>query len=293
MKSSTVYLIAAFVIAFCVLLMVPLWGILGVTGGDAHAHAMTSIEPLDYFTWRLAQQTEKYGQPDGSIQLTDSGDVYIMAAQFAFIPQVIRLETGRKYNLHFYSPDVIHGASLIHVDQDGLLQPFSLSSVIPPGPMSMITIEPHLPGNLLIVCTEYCGVAHHLMQAKITVEGEPYPVEVVPWYQRMGVLAIPMPTWLHHDLYIDQVAAIDPELIWAPPMTMGAEFFMAPHGEWHYWHYHGLAEREGEFLRAADMTDGRLDGRITPGTPGVPPQFIEHFNLPPEKTRIYLDRPTQ
>ncbi len=291
MKSSTIYLIAAFVIAFAVLLLVPIWYALGMVGGGGHAHAMTGIEPPDYFAWRLAEQAEQYGQPDGSIRLTSSGDVYILAAQFAFIPRVIRLETGKKYNLHFYSPDVIHGASLIHVDQYGMLRPFSLNTVLSPGPMSMVTIEPHLPGNILLACTEYCGAGHHLMQTKIIVEGEPYPIEVIPWYQRIGAIDMPVPIWLHHDLYIDQVAAIDPELIWTPPMAMGAEFFMTPHGEWEYWHFHGMAERAGELLRAADMTDGKLDGRIAPGTPGVPAQFIEHFNLPPEETKLYLDWP--
>ncbi len=294
MKSPTAYLIMAFIIAFAVLLLVPLWSILGAAGGDAHAHAMTDIEPPDYFAWRLAKQTEKYGQPDGSIRLTSSGDVYILATQYAFIPRVIRLETGRKYNLHFYSPDVIHGSSLIHVDQYGTFQPFSLNTVLPPGPMTMVTIEPRLPGTILLACTEYCGVGHHIMQSKIIVEGEPYPIEVVPWYQRMGILNMPIPMWLHHDLYIDQVAAIDPELIWTPPSVIVPNgFFMTPHGEWGYWHYHGLPENEGEFLRAADMTDGKLDGRIAPGTPGVPAQFIEHFNLPPEETQLYLDRPNQ
>jgi hypothetical protein len=254
---------------------------------------MSAIEPPDYFAWRLAEQTEKYGQPDGSVRFTDSGDVYIKAMQYAFIPRVIRLETGRKYNLHFYSPDVIHGASIIYVDQYGLLQPFSLNYVIPPGPMTMVTIEPRLPGNILIACTEYCGPGHHIMLAKIIAEGEPYPVEIVPWYERIGTINMLIPTWLHHDLYIDQVAAIDPELIWTPPTPMAAAgFFMAPHGEWGYWHYHGLPEKKGELYQAADMVDGKLDGRIAPGTPGVPAQFIEHFNLPPEKTRLYLDRPT-
>lgn len=294
MKSPTAYLIMAFVIAFGVLLLVPMWSALGATSGDAHAHSMTAIEPPDYFAWRLAEQAEKYGQPDGSIRITGSGDVYILAAQFAFIPRVIILETGRKYNLHFYSPDVIHGVSLIHIDQYGMLRPFSLNSVLPPGPMSMVTIEPRLPGEILLACTEYCGVGHHLMQALIIVEGEPYPVEVVPWYQRIGVLDISMPIWLHHDLYIDQVAATDPELIWTPPEAAGAGFFMAPHGEWRYWHFHGVAgEAEAELMRAADITDGKWDGRIAPGTPGVPAQFIEHFNLPPQETRLYMDRPTE
>ena len=293
MKSQTKYLITAFIIAFAVLLLVPMWHILGAVGGESHAHAMNDIEPPDYFAWRLAEQAEKYGQPDGSIRPADSGDIYVMAAQFAFIPREIHLESGRRYNFHFYSPDVIHGASLIHVDQYGLLRPFSINYVLPPGPMTMITIEPHLPGTILVACTEYCGTQHHIMQAKIVVGGEPYPIEVVPWYSRMGALTMPVPTWLHHDLYIDQVAATDPELIWSPPITTATGFFMAPHGEWRYWHYHGLAEKEEEYLQAADMTDTQLDGKITPGTPGVPPQFIEHFNLPPEETKLYLDRPNQ
>ena len=294
MKPNTVYLVAAFIIAFAVLLMVPLWSILGAKSGEAHAHAMDAIEAPDYFTWRLEEQTKKHGQPDGSVRFTNSGDIYILAMQYAFLPQVIRLETGRKYNLHFYSPDVIHGASIINVNQYNLLQPFSLNTVIPPGPMTMVTIVPRLPGDILIVCTEYCGPGHHIMQAKIIAEGEPYPLEVVPWWERIGTLDMPVPSWLHHDLYIDQVAAIDPELLWTPPTPMATDgFFMAPHGEWEYWHYHGLPEKEGELLRAADMVDGKLDGRIEIGTPGVPSQFIEHFNLPPKETRLYMDRPIQ
>ena len=85
------------------------------------------------------------------------------------------------------------------------------------------------------------------MQAKIIVEGEPYPIETVPWYQRIGILHMPIPMWLHHDLYIDQVAAIDPDLIWTPPTLGAAGFFMTPHGDWKYWHYHGLSGNEGEF----------------------------------------------
>ncbi len=292
MKSPTAYLVTAFVIAFAVLLLVPLWSILGAASGESHAHAMTTIEPPDYFAWRLEQQTEKYGQADGSIKLTDSGDIYVLAMQYAFIPQVIRLETGRQYNLHFYSPDVIHGASLIHVDQHGTLKPFSLNTVLPPGPMTMVTIEPRLPGEILIACTEYCGVAHHLMHSKIIVEGEPYPIEVVPWYQRVARLNLPVPTWLHHDVYIDQVAAVNPDLIWSPPGATPAGFFMAPHGEWDYWHYHGLPTLEDELLFEADMTDGVHDGLIAPGTGGVPPEFIAHFNLPPAETKLYMARLT-
>ena len=293
MKAPTRYLITAFVIAFAVLLLVPIWYITGMTGGGGHAHAMTSLEPADYFNWRLAEQRKEFGQPDGSIRMTKSGDVFIMAAQYSFLPQKIRLQTGKKYNLHFYSPDVIHGSSLIHVDQYGMLRPYSLNTVLPPGPMAMVTIDPHLPGIILLICDEYCGEGHHNMKAKIIVEGEPYPIEVIPWYSRIGAIDMPVSTWQHHDLYINQVSAQEPELTWAPPMAMGPEFFMAPHGEWGYWHYHGLAERAEALFRAADMTDGKLDGRITPGTPGVPAQFIEHFNLPQAKTRLYLDRPTR
>jgi hypothetical protein len=43
MKPNTVYLIVAFIIAFGVLLVVPLWQVLGMTGGESHAHAMTDI----------------------------------------------------------------------------------------------------------------------------------------------------------------------------------------------------------------------------------------------------------
>ncbi len=54
--ATNAYLIAAILIAFAVLLLIPVWGLLGATKGEAHAHAMTSIEHPDYFMWRLQEQ---------------------------------------------------------------------------------------------------------------------------------------------------------------------------------------------------------------------------------------------
>lgn len=290
MKSSVIYLVTAFAIAFAVLLVVPLWYALGAIGAEGHGgHAVGQIMTRDIFERQLKKQQEKYGLPDGSVRITDGGDVYIMAQQFAFLPRVIRLQTGKMYHLNFYSPDVLHGVSLVQVESLGLLRTHSLNNVLPPGPITTIMLTPHLPGEVLIVCNEYCGPGHHLMASKILVEGEPFSMEMLPWYQRIKMLKMPVSHWIYHDLLNRQAAAVEPKLIYNPlPQRTG--FFMAPHPGWEYWHFHGLQAEEKEFFHAADLADGKEDGKIAPGTPGVPEEFIRHFNMPAEKTKLFRER---
>lgn len=274
MKSKSFYLITAFVIAFAVLLLVPLWYVLGAVGGEGHAHAVKEIMTRDVFTWHLKEQQRKYGLPDGSVKIADAGEVFILAQQFAFIPKQIRLETGKAYMLHFYSPDVHHGASLV-ANQPHIGQALGLHTVIPPGIVSMVTFTPHLPGEILLACTEYCGLGHHVMEGKIIMEGQPFSMEMVPWYQRIQMIKLSTNMWMYHDLYYSQFQAQQPGLLWDPLPSLPG-LFMAPHQGWPYWHYHGPPGEEKKHLEAAvsKLSD-------------APPDFKRNWELPPEKTGFY------
>lgn len=178
-SGSTAFLVAAFVVAFLVLIIVPLWYALGAVGaGAGHAHGGVVITE-DWFLSKINEQQQKYGLPDGSVRIppgdksyvtmpdglvipTSTSKVYIMARQFAFIPNTIRLQFGGLYDLIFFSPDVFHGASLI---QEG-----SLNMVVMPNMTSKVTLRVTQLGEIQLRCNEYCGVAHHLMQGRIIVE---------------------------------------------------------------------------------------------------------------------------
>ncbi|MBI2906149.1 MAG: hypothetical protein HYX92_00690 [Chloroflexi bacterium] len=173
------FLVAAFLVAFSVMVLVPMWFALGVVGsGGAHVHGGVKISQ-EWFTSKISEQQKKYALPDGSVRIppgdkvtvtmpdglmvpTSTSKVYIMARQFSFIPNTIRLQYGGLYDIIFFSPDVLHGGSVI---MEG-----SLNTVILPDMTTKILVRPTKLGEIEIRCTEYCGAAHHLMKAKIIVE---------------------------------------------------------------------------------------------------------------------------
>jgi cytochrome c oxidase subunit 2 len=176
MKSPTVYLVTAFVIAFGVLVLIPVWFALGAVeleAGGGH-HGSGEMIPVEEFRSRVMDQNKKYGLDDGSVR-PPPGEVYILAMQFGYMPNTIRLKAGEHYTLVFLSADVLHGISLI--------QEKSLNSVIMPRMTTVVTIEPMRPGEALMLCNEYCGRGHHLMKGKIIVEGKPVEPHV---HEEMG-----------------------------------------------------------------------------------------------------------
>lgn len=178
-KGSRGLLVVAFIVAFSVMILVPIWFVLGVVGtGGAHVHGGVKISE-DWFTSKVNEQQKKYGLPDGSVRIppgdkvvvtmpdglvlpTSTSKVYIMAQQFSFTPNTIRLQYGGLYDLIFFSPDVFHGGSMI---MEG-----SLNTVIMPDMTVKILLRPTRFGQIPIACTEYCGAGHHLMKARIIVE---------------------------------------------------------------------------------------------------------------------------
>ncbi len=161
-SGSKAYLVTAFVIAFMVMAVVPVWFVVGAVGGeDAHQHGGATV-PEEWFLDKLRAQQEKYGLPDGSVRMPVDSKVYVLAQQFAFTPRVIRVVYGGNYEFIFYSPDVLHGASLI--------QAGSVNTVILPGMTAKVSIKATQLGEIQLLCNEYCGQGHHLMKAKIIVE---------------------------------------------------------------------------------------------------------------------------
>ncbi len=159
---SKIHIVTAFVIALLVLAIIPVWFVLGVAGGEgAHQHGGVTVSE-EWFMGKLQAQQEKYGLDDGSVRLPTGSTVYILSSQFAFTPRTIRLVFGGNYELIFFSTDVYHGASLI---QSG-----SVNMVIAPGMTARMSIKATQLGEIQLRCNEYCGTAHHLMQAKIIVE---------------------------------------------------------------------------------------------------------------------------
>jgi cytochrome c oxidase subunit 2 len=85
-----------------------------------------------------------------------------MRAEFyVFRPAVVRVPAGRPVTIRITSPDVIHGFQVIGTN---------INLTVAPGYVSEVTTTFDTPGQYLVVCNEYCGLAHHLMQGTIVVE---------------------------------------------------------------------------------------------------------------------------
>src|SRR6266498_3464076 len=71
------------------------------------------------------------------------------------------LKKGQTYRLHLSSMDLVHGFSLF---------PLNLNFMVLPGYEYVLTITPTTTGEVYVVCNEFCGIGHHQMVGKITVE---------------------------------------------------------------------------------------------------------------------------
>jgi cytochrome c oxidase subunit 2 len=93
----------------------------------------------------------------------DRYEVYVIARQFGFSPgsgDPIRVPAESKVTMHITSPDVMHGFELVGTN---------VNTMVIPGQVTEVTVDFEEPGTYNIVCAEYCGQAHHLMEGQLVV----------------------------------------------------------------------------------------------------------------------------
>ncbi len=114
-----------------------------------------TIDPLLVRTETEFADPRVEQQPDGSTL------VIAVAEMFAFRPGVIRVSPGL-VRFRITSPDVIHGFQIVGTNAN---------VTVTPGYVSEFSVELEKPGEYLIVCNEFCGLSHHMMQGKLIVLG--------------------------------------------------------------------------------------------------------------------------
>ena len=77
------------------------------------------------------------------------------------VPSGKSLPVGVPVTFRLTSPDVIHGFQIVGTNANAM---------VIPGYVSQLTVTFDEPGEYLVVCNEYCGLSHHLMQSRILVE---------------------------------------------------------------------------------------------------------------------------
>ena len=114
------------------------------------------------FAAKVQAFSDKYKEKDGRVHVPVGTDAYLMAMRFAFFP-VLVVKANHPVKIWMSSMDALHGFSLTG-------HGVNLNLTIAPNHAYGAVFTPSKPGKYLIVCNEYCGLSHHLMQAPLYVE---------------------------------------------------------------------------------------------------------------------------
>jgi heme/copper-type cytochrome/quinol oxidase subunit 2 len=115
------------------------------------------------FGEKTARFIEEHQLPDGSVRAEHGKPIYVMAIQYTFMPNTIRMTAGEDYDLQMFSTDVVHAFS---VQMGGT----SYNAVVMPMTVTALKVKSTKPGIYLVICNEYCGIGHDYMYFRIIVE---------------------------------------------------------------------------------------------------------------------------
>ena len=103
----------------------------------------------------------RYQHSDGRVYVPVGKDAYLMAYRFGFLPTLV-VKAGHPVRIWVSSIDTLHGFSLVG---HGL----NLNLEIAPNHAYGAVFTPTKPGKYLIVCNEFCGPGHQMMQTTLYV----------------------------------------------------------------------------------------------------------------------------
>jgi cytochrome c oxidase subunit II len=128
-------------------------------GADDHGHEMAG----DHDAGAADHDHDMAaGEAHGEHAHADAIDVYLMVYKWGYAPSVLRLEANVPYRFHMMAVDSSHGAS-IHMGRA------SRMIRLPAKRLVQMEMEFKRPGEYLVYCTVYCGIAHDQMHGRIIV----------------------------------------------------------------------------------------------------------------------------
>lgn len=127
-------------------------------GALAQASAPPShVETIDP---RLARTDPRFAEPGVTLHADGSATVVGLAQMFAFSMGEVRVPANRPVTFRLTSPDVVHGFQVVGTNGNAMVVPGYVTQFT-------TTFE---PGEYLVVCNEYCGIGHHVMQGTLIAE---------------------------------------------------------------------------------------------------------------------------
>jgi len=109
-------------------------------------------------------ETAPFNRP-GVVELGPARyEVRMVGQVWAFEPREVRVPAGSTVTFLATSKDVVHGL---------LIPGVNVNVMLLPGQVTRATARFDRPGEYLMLCHEYCGLAHQIMEGKIIVEPKP------------------------------------------------------------------------------------------------------------------------
>lgn len=133
-------------------------GAIVATAVNGSAHPPSHTETVNPETLDIAGEFATPGvftHPGGAVTVVLRAEFYV------FRPARVRVPAGVPVTFRITSPDVLHGFQVVGTN---------VNLTVSPGYVSQATTTFETPGEYLVVCNEYCGLGHHLMQGAIVVE---------------------------------------------------------------------------------------------------------------------------
>lgn len=90
-------------------------------------------------------------------------EVNLFAKAFYFAPGEIEIPVGSTVTFYVHSSDVIHGLKIVGTN---------VSIMAVPNQIGRVTYTFKEPGEYLMLCHEYCGVGHHVMNGRVVVSAQ-------------------------------------------------------------------------------------------------------------------------
>ena len=130
-----------------------------LTGFTQMLHPVSSVETVDAKTLHLKGEFV-----ENSLGVTRNGDgsvtVRMVAQQYMFVPQCVKVPIATPVHFRLTSADVTHGFFVGETNTNAM---------VVPGFVTDVSATFHQARPLKMPCDEYCGFGHHGMAARVEV----------------------------------------------------------------------------------------------------------------------------
>jgi cytochrome c oxidase subunit 2 len=146
-------------LAVMVAMLAVMMAVVVLTGVTNAIHPPSNVETIDPTTLHLGGEFAESNlgtaqEQDGSLTAR------LVAVQYAFVPDCVKLAVDTPVKFRLTSTDVIHGF---------LLPATNVNTMVVPGFVSEVRTRFTRPGVYSMPCNEFCGNGHHGMWARVSV----------------------------------------------------------------------------------------------------------------------------